>query len=157
MTIFGVPSGRQFYKKFKFVVEIQGVAFAGFRAMSEIRIQVAEVAHFEGGSLIPSKQPGRVTVPDVTLSRGASDDLDLWNWMQETIAAGSILVDPAQKRTIDVVQQDRAGTELRRWTLHGCWPKEFKAGDWDNEVDENVIEEIVLGYDFPTVGGDAGP
>lgn len=157
MTIFGVPSDRQFYKKFKFLIEIQGVAFAGFRSMSDLRIQVAEVAHHEGGSLIPKKEPGRVTIPDVTLTRGATNDRDLWDWMQETVAAGSILVDPAQKRTIDLVQQDRAGTEIARWTLHNCWPKEFMAGSWDNEVDENVITEIILAMDFFTEGGDVGP
>jgi len=155
MTVFGVPNNRQYFKKFKFVVEIQGVAFAGFRDMSDLRVSVAEVAHHEGGSLIPKKEPGRVTFADVTLSRGATTDEDLWNWMKETIAAGSILVDPAQKRTIDVVQQDRAGTEVNRWTLHNCWPKEFMAGSWNNEADENVIEEIVLGYDFFDKGGDA--
>ena len=154
MTIFGVPSGRQFYKKFSFDIEISGVASAAFRSMTELRIQVAEVTHHEGGSLIPSKQPGRVTIPDVTLSRGATNDLDLWEWMQQTVGEGTILVDPAQKRTIDLVQRDRAGTEVRRWTLHNCWPKEFKPGDWDNEVDENTIEEVVLAMDYFTVGGD---
>ncbi len=156
MTIFGVPSGVQFYKKFSFNVEIQGVRFARFRSMSDLRIQVAEVTHFEGGALIPSKQPGRVTIPDVTLTRGATDDLDLFNWMQEVVADGSILVDPGQKRTLDLVQRRRTGLEVRRWTLHGCWPKEFMAGSWDNEVDENVIEEVVLAMDFFTLGGDGG-
>ena len=152
MTIQGVT--RQFYKKFKFVVEIQGVQFAGFLSMSEIRVQVAVVEQFEGGALIPNKSPGRVTVPPVTLARGATEELDLWLWFQQVVAAGSILVDPSHKRTIDLVQQDRAGTELRRWTLVNAWPSEFKAGDWDNDADENVIEEMVIAYDYPIIGGD---
>lgn len=154
MTIFGVS--RAYYKKFKFVVEIAGVVHAGFQTCSEIRINVATVEHWEGGSLIANKQPGRVTIPDVTLTRGATDDLDLWTWIQQVVGAGTLLVDPNEKRSIDIVQQDRAGNELRRWTLVNCFPKEWKGGDWDNGADENVMEELVLAYDYPVLGGDSG-
>ena len=52
------------------------------------------------------------------------------------------------KRNLDVVQQDRDGTTLRRWSLSRAWPVKFVAGDWDNEADENVIESVTLTYDF---------
>lgn len=154
MAIFGVS--RQYYKKFKFEVEILGVVYAGFQTCSDIRTQVAKIEHHEGGSLIPNKSPGRVTVPDVTLTRGATDDLDLYLWMQEVVAAGSILVEPDFKRTIDIVQRNRRGDELRRWTLVNAWPIDFKAGDWDNDADENTMEEVILAYDYPVLGGDVG-
>ncbi len=155
MAIVGVQ--RNFYKKFKFVVEIAGIASAGFRSCSDIRIQVAKIEHHEGGSLIPDKQPGRVTVPDVTLARGATNDLDLYTWIQQVVASDSVVVDPEHKRTIDLVQQDRLGQELRRWTLVNAWPIDWKAGDWDNEADENTIEEVILTYDYPILGGDSAP
>lgn len=154
MAIQGVV--RSFHKKFSFIVEIAGVAYAGFRTCSPIQIQVAKIEHHEGGSLIPNKSPGRVTVPDVTLARGATNDFDLWNWMQEVVGAGTLLVDPAQQRTIDVVQLNRAGEELERWTLVNAWPIDWTAGDWDNEADENRIEQVILAYDYPTPGGDVG-
>jgi len=147
---------RSYYKKFKFVVEEAGIRFAGFQTCGEIAIEVAKIEHFEGGSLIPNKQPGRVTVPDVELTRGASDDLDLWGWMQQVVAASQVVVDPSQKRTLDIIQQDRTGAELRRWTLINAWPVRFKAGDWDNNADENVVESITLAYDYPSIGGDVG-
>ncbi|MBC7172782.1 MAG: phage tail protein, partial [Polyangiaceae bacterium] len=28
------------------------------------------------------------------------------------------------------------------------WPIKFVAGEWDNESDENVIEQVTLTYDF---------
>ncbi len=49
---------------------------------------------------------------------------------------------------LDVVQQERDGTTLRRWSLSRAWPVKFVAGDWDNEADENVIESVTLSYDF---------
>jgi hypothetical protein len=52
------------------------------------------------------------------------------------------------KRNLEIVQQDRAGTTLRRRLLSRAWPVKFVAGDWNNGADENVIESVTLSYDF---------
>jgi len=152
MAIKGTP--RSFYKKFKFTVEEKGITWAGFRTCSDLRIQVAKIEQREGGALIPNKSPGLVTVPDVTLARGATADKDLWDWMKEVVESGSIAASP--KRQLDIVQHDRRGLEIRRWQLVNCWPIDFKAGDWDNEADENVIEEVILALDYFTTDQDFG-
>jgi phage tail-like protein len=144
---FGTP--RAFHKKFKFVVEIDGVASARFQKCSELSIELAKVEYYEGGALLPNKGMGRGTVADITLERGATDDPDLWNWMKLAIDQVSQLgaKENDVKRTLDLVQLDRDGEELRRWTVHGAWPTKFVAGDWDNEADENVIEKLTLAID----------
>jgi len=148
MTIVGNP--RSFHKKFRFVVEIDGVAHAGFQKCSELSVEVATVQYFEGGSLIPNKSPGRLTYSDVTLERGATQDQDLFDWFQDVAitSSGLGLVDVSYKRSLDIVQQDRDGTTLRRWSLARAWPRKFVAGEWDNGSDENVIESVTLTYDF---------
>lgn len=148
MAIIGTP--RSFHKKFKFVVEIDGVAHAGFQKCSELSVEVANIQYFEGGALIPNKSPGRLTFADVTLERGATLDRDLFDWLQDVAitSSGLGLPDNAYKRNLDIVQQDRDGSTLRRWSLSGAWPVKFVAGSWDNESDENVIESITLCFDF---------
>ena len=151
MALTGEP--RTFHDKFLFTVEIDGVAHAGFQRCSEIRAEVAKIEHYEGGSPIPDKSPGRVTVPDVTLSRGATRDKDLYDWYLQVLdaSAGTGQATPQFKRNIDVVQKDRAGNELERWRLFGAWPTAFSAGDWDNTADDHVIESLTLAYDFPSL------
>ncbi len=148
MAVFGVP--RTFHKKFKFIIEIDGILNAGFRKCSELSVEAANIIHFEGGTIIPNKSPGRLTFSDITLERGATTDLDLLNWFRTVAiaAAGTGLPEPLFKRTLDIVQQDRDGSTLRRWTLLFAWPMKFVAGEWDNEADENVIEMVTLTYDF---------
>ena len=148
MPVIGNP--RTFHKKFKFIVEIDGVVSAGFQKSSELSVEVANVQYYEGGSLIPNKSPGRLTFADVTLERGATSDKDLFDWMTQVAdaAANAGLNEPEFKRNLDIVQQDRDGSTLRRWSLTGAWPVKFVAGDWDNEADENVIESVTLTYDF---------
>lgn len=148
MPIVGNP--RIFQKKFAFIVEIERIAHAGFRKMSELSAEIAEVQQWEGGRLTPDKSPGRVTVADVTLERGvANRDSDLYLWWLEVVkmTANAGLVTPQYKREVDVNQLDRDASILRTWNLAGAWPKKFVAGEWDNEADENVIEMLTLAID----------
>lgn len=150
MPVVGNP--RTFHKKFKFIVEIDGVASAGFQSCSELSSEIAKIEYYEGGSLIPQKSPGRVSFADVTLDRGAvTEDSDLYDWYRETARADANAGDnePLFKRTLDIVQLDRDGSELRRWRLQGAWIVNFVAADeWNNDSDENVIESVTLTYDY---------
>ena len=148
MAIIGNP--RSYHTKFKFVVEIDGIAYAGFQKCSELSVEAAKIEHWEGGAIIASKSPGRLTFSDITLERGATQDRDLFNWFSD-VAIGSSglgLPDVLYKRNLDIVQQDRDGTTLRRWSITRAWAQKFVAGDWDNTADETVIESLTLTYDF---------
>ena len=145
---------RNYHKKFTFLVEIAGVVSAGFQTCGELAIEAAKIEHHEGGSLIPNKSLGRVTVPDVELTRGATDDLDVWDWIQQAVALGGVQSDEQIKKSIDIVQQNRNGLEIQRWTLVNAFPVRWSSGDWDNNADENRIEKLTLTYDYPTPGGD---
>lgn len=144
---FGSP--RTFHKKFKFIVEIDGVQSAKFQKCSELSAEIAKIEYFEGGALIANKSPGRVTIADITLERGATEDGDLYNWFKQTVDLTSQLglKEDDIKRNFDIVQIDRDGEELRRFTCYGAWPTKFIAGDWDNDADENTIEKVTLSID----------
>ena len=72
------------------------------------------------------------------------------DWFQDVVVTTSSLglTDYDYMRNLDMVQQNRNGTTLQRWTLTGAWPVKLVAGEWDNESDENVIESVTLTYDF---------
>lgn len=153
MPVVGRP--RVFHKKFAFVVEIEKVASAAFTKCSELSSEVAKVEQWEGGKVIPDKSPGRVTMSDVTLERGvASGDFDLPAWFKQVInvSANSGLATPAYKRPVDIIQLERDASELRRHILDNAWPTKLVVGEWDNEADENVVENVTLTFDtFDTV------
>lgn len=153
MGILGTP--RTFHKKFKFIVDLDGFGSAGFQKCSELSVEVANIEQHEGGALIPNKSPGRLKFADITLERGATQDLDFFNWLLQVADASSNagLVEPQFKRNGRIVQQDRDGSTLRPWDIFGAWPVKYVAGAWDNEADENVIEMITLAYDYFTLGG----
>ena len=148
MAITGKP--RNYFKKFLFRVEIKGVTVAKFAKAGPLEAEVAVVEQWEGGALAAEKSPGRYKTTDVVLERGATNDLDLWKWFKlvADISANGGAVEDDYKRTPDIVQVDRDGTELRRWTLHDAWPTKFVAGVWDNTADANTIESVTLTYKY---------
>ncbi len=149
MPVVGTP--RTFDKKFSFQVIIDGFTSFGFQKMSALEAEVAEVKQYEGGTLIPNKSAGRVEFKDVTLERGATVlDRDALIWFQMVVLAPANvgLRDPVYKRNLHLVQKERDGTIVKAWSLFGAWPKVFTAGEWDNTVDENVIEKLTLCYDY---------
>lgn len=149
MSIVGVP--RSYIKKFAFLINIDGFGWSGFSKCSELKVDVAVVKQYEGGTLIPQKSAGRADFPDITLERGVTRaDSDMYKWMSMVIAGPANLgvKEAAYKRHADLVQLDRDGEILGRWSFFWAFPNSFVAGDWDNNADENVIEKLTLAYDY---------
>jgi phage tail-like protein len=140
----GTPTN--WYTKFKFVIEIDGIARAAFQKCSELAVEAANVAYREGGRLHPHNAPGTVTFPEITLERGVTDDFDLYNWFRDTYDAASGVGQntPDLYRTFDIVQLDRDGSELERYTVFNAYARRYAAGDWDNDADENRVESVVV-------------
>jgi phage tail-like protein len=148
MPVLGQP--RSFHRSFLFGIEIDSFLSANFQKCSELTWEVAENKHYEGGTLIPHKSPGRVEFKDITLERGATFNREMYEWAKSVVdaAANAGLVDEFYKRNLDIVQRDRDGSTLRRWRVYGAWPKTFTAGEWNNDSDDIVIEKMTLSYDF---------
>ena len=149
MGALGQP--RRLDHKYNFGVEIDGFQSAAFNKCSGIEWEAADVDYWEGGAIIPVKEPGRITVPDVTLDRGVGLDEDMHNWAVEAydfVKNGGV-VPQDLKRNLEVVQYARDKSEKRRVTLFNGYPKKYSFGEWDNDADEVVIEQLVIRYDFP--------
>lgn len=140
----------RFRHKYRFIVEIGDFMRAAFMTCSELSVEVAKIEHWEGGRLIPYKEPGRTTFSDVTLDRGVTIDREAYDWFLEVVntVADTGRVSPYFKKDIDIVQLERNGREVERYTLEGAWPTKFSAGDWSNDSDEVRIEQLVLTYDL---------
>lgn len=146
-----VATPRTFHKKFAFRVEIDGFGSSGFSKCSALEAEIAEIKQYEGGALTPNKSLGRVEYKDVTLERGATRfDSDMYNWFIQAVnaPANTGIAEQLVKRHLDIVQLDRTGIIVGRWSLVNAWPKMFTAGEWDNNTDEVLVEKLVLSFDW---------
>lgn len=129
-----------YHKKYAFRVEIDGLAVAAFKTAGPLKANIGVVEENEGGSLSPTKELGRVTYDNITLTRGATDSEELFLWAKSAMTGD----DDNAIKDLSIVQTDRAGNEIRRWDILNAQPVGFQAGEWDAEAEENVIEEMEL-------------
>lgn len=148
MPVVGAP--RIFEDKFSFIVEIDGIAHAGFAKCSELSYEIDKVEYREGGRKHAFKSPGLVNFSDITLERGAvADDSDLYDWAEQcaSIVESAGVIETRFRRNLDIVVKDRDGTPLKRWRVRDAWVQKFVAGEWDNDSSEKTIEQVVITFD----------
>lgn len=145
---------KHFHHKYKFQLNIDGMGSLQYKSMSELKADVAKIEYYEGGVIVPYKEAGRLSFPDITIERAATDDADMYNWLLETARAstnwGAIF--PKYKRGGHIIQLDRDNVQIRTWQLYGLFPISFTAGAWDNTSDEMTIEQLVLAIDYFEAG-----
>src|SRR5688572_12112872 len=99
------------YAGYNFRVEIDGITRAGFRNCSGLETSQNPGTYREGTdrSLYMRKMPGLVSSPEITLSRGITNDPELWQWRQ-TVAGGVV-----DRRNMSIVLVNDTGKDLIRW------------------------------------------
>jgi len=104
----------------------------------------------QGGSLITKKTPDGIEFPDITMERGQTRDVGLFDWFKDVAeslkGAGNTI--PDFERNIDIIQIDRNQEIVHRWTVYKAYPILFEGGDWDADREENVIEKVVLSLEY---------
>lgn len=147
MPVTGTP--RNYDKKFLFSVEIDGLDVAWFESCSSLEAEIGVVEQHEGGNInVADQSPGKVKFPAVTLSIGATDNDELYQWWLQVVDAAANLgdVDKGYKKSLSIVQRDRDGSVKKRYNLAEAWPSKFVAGEWDAKSEENVMESVTLTY-----------
>jgi phage tail-like protein len=137
---------RDYLKKFLFRVEMDGLTVAGFTTCSDIGGEMGVIAHMEGGDVeVSDKSFGRITEKPITLTVGATDNNELWQWWQDHYDG----TEDAVKKTIAIVALNRDKSERFRHNVPGCFITDFIAASYDASAEENVIQSITLEHDRP--------
>lgn len=138
----------RYQPKHRFRIRLGDLEIARFRSMSELSSEVDVIEEHEGGDPdVADQQPGKRRTTEVTLSTGASENEDLWNWWAQVLdpETGEGLDNDAFKKEVLVEELAPNRTTARRgWKLVKAWPKKFVAGDFDATASENQVRSITL-------------
>jgi phage tail-like protein len=130
------------YGAHNFLVEIQGVALAGFSDCSGLSSETEVIEYREGSD--PSrvrKLPGLTKYGNVVLKRGITRSRDLWNW-RKAIVDGQI-----DRRTVSVILLDEARQEVMRANLYEAWPCKWTGPTLRATGNEVAIETLELTHE----------
>src|SRR5271157_2547358 len=131
------------YLSYNFSVEIDGVIVCGFNDVSGLQAEIEIQEYREGGlNEYIHKRAGPARYPsNLILKRGIADSTELWSWYCDVLQ-GTI-----QRKSLDVVLMDSAGTEKRRWTLQNAYPVKWAGPEFKAQSSEVAIESLELAHE----------
>ena len=129
---------------FKFGLEIEGKLAGYFQTVSGIGSESEVIEHKivddNTGETINQKIPGRLTWTDITLKRGVTSSIDVWEWRQEIVDGK---VDDA-RTNCSIVAYNQANDEVARWNLESAWPSKVVGPEMDSGGTDLMVEEMTI-------------
>ncbi|OYR57182.1 phage tail protein [Halorubrum halodurans] len=128
------------YRRIRFLLEIDGVAKAGFSRCALPAARTDVIAYREGNDPpAPRKLAGLNRHDPLVLESGATDDsIALAEWRQ-LVEQGKL---GEARRAIAVVLLDEEGGAGPRWEFRNAWPSRYVAPDLDADRSEVAIERL---------------
>jgi phage tail-like protein len=140
-----VGDRRDPYRNYHFLVEIDGIARAGFRECSGLESTQEPIDYREGNDpLTARKLPGLVKFANIVLSRGLTDDAELWAWRQKAVDGA------VERKNGSVVVLDEAGQERLRWNFRSGWPTRWSGPALHAASNEIAIETLEIAHEGVT-------
>jgi len=133
---------------FRFCVEIDDVASAGFSEVDGLGAETDMVSYREGcDASTPRKMRGLTNYNDITLSRGMTSDVDLWNLQTRVFdaflgAAG--VASPIYRFDMYVIQRDMVGIDIKTWKVERAWVQKYEIGTLSADASEVAIETATV-------------
>ena len=128
-------------RNFRFRVEIDGLGAAFFSEVAIGPTTTDVIEYREGGEpMHVRKLPGLTKFGNVTLKRGITASLELFNW-HRLVAQGNI---GAARRQVAITAQDEEGRDVARFVVSEAWPTKYDPGDLNAKGTEVFIELLEL-------------
>jgi phage tail-like protein len=128
------------YRSFNFLVELEGIAQAGFTDCTGLGSTTEIIETREGGdNTTMRKLPGKTSYADITLKWGLTDSTELWDWRQQ-IVDGII----NRKHGSVVVYDMNNRLEVARWNFVNAWPTKWEGPAFTAKGNDIAIDTLVL-------------
>ena len=130
------------YGGYNFLVEIDGIARAGFQECSGLDSTQDAGEYREGTDpLTTRKLPGLITYSNITLRRGITDDAELWLW-RKTVMGGRV-----ERKNMSIILLDDAREEKLRWNVKNCWPTKWEGPGFNATSSDVAIETLEIAHE----------
>lgn len=129
-------------RAFTFLVEIDGITRAGFRECSGLDSIQDVIEYREGNEALTSRKlPGLVHYANITLKRGQTDDVQLWEW-RDRASRGKV-----ERKNGSIVMLDETGAEKLRWNFINGWPTKWSGPSLNAAGNEVAVESLEIAHE----------
>ncbi|MBI5025187.1 MAG: phage tail protein [Nitrospirae bacterium] len=132
------------YINFMFMVEIDGIAQAGFSECIIGDTTIDSIEYREGNEpTTVRKLSGLTKYGNIILKWGITDSMDLYNWIKKVIESGA----EGERKNMSIIIMDEAGNGKVRWDIVNAWPVRYKPSDLKAKGNEVSIETIEIAHE----------
>lgn len=131
---------------FHYAVEIQGMVKGYFTECSGLGSEHEVIEHKvvdERGKEVMRKIPGRLKWENVTLKRGITDAMDIWDW-RKMVEDGDV---ESARANGSIVMFNQELSEVARWNFESAWPVKVTGPQVKSDSNEIGIEELSIAHE----------
>jgi phage tail-like protein len=133
---------------FHFGVDIQNGKITGyFTECSGLGSEHEVIEHkvvTETGQEVVMKLPGRLKWDNITLKRGITSSMDLWDWRKQ-VEDGDV---DGARADGSIVMYDQNLNEVARWNFERAWPIKISGPQPKSDSNEISIEELEMTHEY---------
>lgn len=132
------------YGKFRFMVEVDGLALAHFQSISGLNHEIEAVEYQEGGvNDRMHKLPGQGRYPNLVLKVGYIDNRLLEGWHRDFSATPKSV----GRKNGSIVLLNDDGAEIARWNFTRAWPVKWEGPDLDASQSALLVESVEIAHE----------
>jgi phage tail-like protein len=132
---------------FHFAVEIQNVVSGYFTECGGLGSEHEIIEHkvvTEGGQEVVMKIPGRLKWENVTLKRGITSSMDIWDWRKQ-VEDGHI---EEARHDGSITMFNHSMDPVARWEFKRAWPVKVTGPQPKADSNEIGIEELTIAHEY---------
>jgi len=127
------------YAQYNFKLEIDNVVAAGFSEVGGLTMEQDIIEYREGvDTATVRKLPGLRKFGNISLKRGYTQSLELWNWRNTTINGLT------ERKSGAIILCDESGTDKLRWEFTEGWVSKYEGPALKSTANEAAIESIEI-------------
>jgi phage tail-like protein len=134
---------------FLFALDVQGVIKGYFTECSGIGSE-SEIAEqkvvTEKGVQVVLKVPGRLKWGDITLKRGITSSMDLWDW-RKMVEDGNV---KGSRKNGSIIMFDQELKAKAKWDFKNAWPSKISGPSPKSDGNDISLEEITIVHEYIT-------
>ncbi len=130
---------------FQFQLDVGGKVTGFFTECSGIGSEHEVIEHkvvVDGHDVI-HKLPGRMKWTDVTLKRGITDNMEIWDW-RDKVVNGNM---KEARQNCSIIMFNREYKPAAQWDFENAWPVKVTGPEFKSDSNDYGVEELVLTHE----------
>lgn len=131
---------------FNFLLELEGQIAGYFTECSGVGSENEVVEHKvvdNQGHEVVRKIPGRLKWQDVTLKRGMTSNLQIWDWREDVVLGK---MDDA-RTNITITMLNREYNPVAIWHFTNAWPSKVSGPSFKSDDNNIGVEEVTIAHE----------